>query len=457
MPYKNKKGLLGERASKLSQAEITQNELIGKVLLNMEIKDKNTLNHEINNLKKIDLNGINIRDCSNIEYILAVDGSNSKHFVEIDLTKFSFITTGYLLLKNTVYQELVNKNIDPRIQANFNESGFGIHSAFFPQNSRFSYKKQNLFNSVRELIFDFFNSDVRTDYSAMKSLKYLMFKKWKKNKEKSRPFKCPFGCDNNIVFNYNSCHKNCEKCGKKIYITDYLGFHKIFNETTDFIPDKFITDYMLVHEHITLLYWIIKTYLHSKRYGEDLFTSILFIKDGPLSLDFKYSNLIKDINELLVEIKKKNFKLQLCGQEKTGNIVDYFDKYALDRKRDEEREKVPDQIIIINDSFVEKNISPSSMFFSKPNGRETTYGSKICYVNNGDRLIFSISTGGEYVSDPDENTFDSLLEVVSMIKKIRTYAFSGAIYPIALINNKVSISKEPSSSLLEKFLTDNIK
>lgn len=141
MPYKNKKGLIGERASKLSQAEITQNELIGKVLLNMEIKDKNTLNHEINNLKKIDLNGINIRDCSNIEYILAVDGSNSKHFVEIDLTKFSFITTGYLLLKNTVYQELVNKNIDPRIQANFNESGFGIHSAFFPQNSRFSYKK----------------------------------------------------------------------------------------------------------------------------------------------------------------------------------------------------------------------------------------------------------------------------------------------------------------------------
>lgn len=56
MPYKNKKGLIGERASKLSQAEITQNELIGKVLLNMEIKDKNTLNHEINNLKKIDLN-----------------------------------------------------------------------------------------------------------------------------------------------------------------------------------------------------------------------------------------------------------------------------------------------------------------------------------------------------------------------------------------------------------------
>lgn len=445
-----------EKASKVSHIDVMNNDLVSSILEQIEIKEGNSLNHDIKGLKKIDFILENPKE-DDISSIIVVDGSNTTQKVK-DLS-CSFIKTGYMILYPDGIKKLSNRRLDNRLFSIFLDGNAEIHSTFIPLSSRFSIAGKDLANSVREILYLSFVEDNTFDYKALKALKYMMFKKWNNNKEPSRAFECPHKCKNQIRIPYNKNKTICEACGNEVYITDYIGFHKLF-ESSNYIPDKLVVDYMLLHETLTLFYFILYYYLLEKsRYRSEkanYLKNILFLKDGPLSLSYTYTNVILDINEFLSHLREENYNLNLCGQEKTGNLVEYFSNYKKDNKLKESSNPKHNEIIFIDDKFIQESINPKALYYTELHGRPSTYGSKICVVSQGERIILSLNTGGKYISYPDEKNLLNLERILKRVLTVRTLTHNGALYPIRAINDKVSLAKGLPVRMLEEFLREKL-
>lgn len=447
-----------EKASKISHIEVMNNDLVSIILEQLKITDVGQLNKNISGLHKIDfiLEDPNPDDISSI---IVVDGSNTQQ--KINDLACSFIKTGYMIMYPDGINNLSKFRPDNRLFSVYLDGSSEVHSTFIPLSSRFSLNGKNLANSVREIIYLSFVNDNTFDYKALKALKYMAFKKWENKKQPTRGFECPHGCKNEIRIPFNKNKTICNHCHKDVYITDYIGFHKIFESSGNYIPDKFVIDYMLLHETLILFYFIIHYYLIEKsRYrAEDAcyLKYILFLKDGPLSLSYTYKNIILDINYFLKYLKKENYDLNLCGQEKTGNLVEYFASYKKDTKLSESSNPEKNEIIFINDEFIQREINPKALFYTAMNGRPSSYGSKICVVSQGERIVLSLNTCGEYISFPDEKNLLNIKRILKRILTVRTLTHDGALYPIRAINDKVSLAKGLPVRMLEEFLREKLR
>lgn len=442
-----------EKASKVSHIEVMKNDLVLSILGEIKIKEGSSLSDSITGLKKINFT-LEKPNPDDISSIIVVDGSKVNH--TIGNLECAFIKTGYMVMYPDGIQELSSLRPDNRLFSIFLDGSSEIHSTFMPLSSRFSLNGKNLANSVREILYLSFVNDNAFDHKALKALKYMMFKKWETKKTSSRGFECPHDCKNIVKIPYNKNKTICSKCGNEVYITDYIGFHKLFEHSGDYIPEKFILDYMLLHETFILFYFILYYYLLEKsRYRSDkanYLKNILFLKDGPLSLSYSYKNVILDINDFLKHLNDNNYNLNLCGQEKTGNLVDFFANYKKENKLKESSNPNDNEIIFINDEFIQNTISPKALYYTELKGRPSTYGSKICIVSQGERIILSVNTGGQYVTDPNEHNLLNLKRILKRVLTVRTFTHEGALYPIRAINDKVSLARGLPVRMLEDFL-----
>lgn len=432
-----------EKASKISHIDIPRSHLIDSILKNVSITDnKKTSENILNNLTSYDL----IKENTSIKNIFVVDGSLVDYKDKISNLEGSLIRTGVLFLDLEEYSKLEERDIcHPIVKETFLNNSYGTHSTFLIFKN-LNYNNMNLYDSIRYLIFDSFYKDSDLKNLPLETLKFFIFKDWENSKKDSELFDCPC-CDKKTKIKYMQDKDICNNCNKEILITDFVGFHKNLTKDSEIIQTKIATDYMLFHETMLLFSFIVQLYKFSLKHNEDKLKNVLFIKDGPLSLNGIYSKMVNYISLFLKDIKSKNLTLNLVGQEKTGLFVDHF-------QYDNNKNK----LFILNNEYIRKYINPNSEFSKKIYGQDTMYGSKI-YVNynNTHRLILSVNSAGDIKDTPTEYDIVNLNKVVNTICTLLTYKYENGIYPISLINNRVSISTNPSGNIIEKFIDNYIK
>jgi len=432
-----------EKASKISHIDIPKNKLIEEILKNITIQKNNNISDAINsNLTSFSLNN---KD-STIENIFVVDGSLVDYKDKLTNLEGSLIRTGMLFLDLKQYKLLEERDIcHPIVKETFLNNSYGTHATFLVFKN-LKYNEKNLYDSIRYLIFDSFAKDEDLKNLPLETLKFLIFKKWENKENNSESFECP-SCGTKTIIRYNKDKDICSHCKQEVLITDFVGFHKNMNKDSDLVHSKLANDYMLFHETMLLFSFIIKLYDFSLKHGEDKFKKTLFIKDGPLSLNGIYSKIVNYISLFLKEINNKGLSLNLVGQEKTGVFVEHF-----------ENDINKDKFFIINNDYIRKHINPSSEYSKKIYGQDTMYGSKV-YVNykNTHRLILSVNCGGIIKENPALNDFVNLHENITAICNLLTYKYANGIYPISLINSRVSISTNPSGNIIEQFINSHIK
>lgn len=433
MSYSQKNGLPFEKANKLNHVDIPKNDLINKLLDNMRL----TKNIQ-DNLDKEDWQNINIIN-HNFDYIVSVDGSIS--FVEDKLNgiKGVFVKIGTLILR----QDLLNyfktqDSIDPRIKENIFKNAFTNSVTFFPLSSNMSYKNNNLYNSIRHLIFD---SLALENNGNLETLKFLIYKKWQNTQNHSEFFECPH-CNEKNRFPYNLDSIKCNKCLGEILITDFLGFHKNFADDCENLSQKIATDYMLVSETLTM-FNIIKSLsqMAIEKDKKEILNNFLFLKDGPLSLNGIYSKLVNYINSYLEFCDNNKLNINLIGQEKTGTFVDYF-----------ETNNNSNQYLILSNDIIRKNISPETINSTKSYGRDTMYGQKIFINFSTHKLVMSFNNKGKYTNNPQINNFVNFEQNLSYLKTILSYNYANSLMPIMMVNDRTSLSLNPTKNILEEFI-----
>jgi hypothetical protein len=440
MPYKD------ESSNKISHIDIPRNALINKILSNIEIIDDKTTNEDLNNLEKIRIN--ELYDDKEIKVIYAVDGSINKieqnSFQKIDGL---IIKTGTLLFNIDEYKKITDLEFPtPMITESFLNKSFLSHSTFLIFKN-LKYKNENFYNSIRRLIYDSYALDDEIDKLPLRTLKFFVYRKWRHpEKLNSELFECPC-CNNKISLPYDSDEYICGTCSSTVYITDFVGFHKSLSKDSKILNENIGNEYMLFHEAMILFSSIIQVYKKSMENKKDYLKSFLFIKDGPLSMNSIYAKMISYIREFFKHVHNKGYKLNLVGQEKTGNFVEYFKN---------ESNNINEALILTSD-FIRSNINPSNGAV-KGYGFETLYGSKVYFnKNNTHRLVLTIPTQGNYLENPKIQDFNNLKQILACVTNLITYKYENGLYPLSMINNKVSISNSASSSSLQSFINSYLE
>lgn len=440
MPYNN------EISNKIGHKDIiNDNDIFKEILSNLELKETQSIGRELESLEKIE--DFEIDKLETLEKIFTVDGSLA--FDESTDHKVAFIKTGEVMLEKEFKN--FDTHTDPRIFAKYIETNKNIYKYFIPLTFRIKYKQSSCIEeSLRHIIFDFFEY-----HSFTLVLKFLFFERWHDKKEEIE-IKCLSCHSQKEKFNINIEKKKCSTCGKMIYLTDLANFTHAFFESSenDFIHDKIVPELMLYTETLVLFKRIIFLYLtglDDSNFSE--LENTLFLKDGPLNLDKNYTDTAIQLNLFLQFLKSKSINIHLCGQEKTGLIEDYFSRYTEKKMKEKKIKEISStEILFLNDEFIEKKISKKFTYY-----KNNTYGSRIVVFNKNHRYILSLNTGGVYNEFPRDKDFVGFKRIINTVLSLKGNTFKNSLYPIHVINQIVTIAKDPSIALLSKFVFDNIK
>lgn len=441
MPYNN------EFSNKIGHQDlINDDEIFSQILSDLELKDDDGISKELESLEKIEKFEINKEKI--LDKIFAVDGSLA--FDESTDHKIAFIKTGEINLERK-FQEF-DESMDPRILAKYIETNKNIYKFIIPLTFRMCYKKSSsIEESIRNIIYDTFRY-----YNFDTILKILFFEKWNDEIDNEIEIKCLSCNKNSEKFTIEDDYKNCSCCGKNIFITDVANFIHSFESNSHYnlIQDSIIPELMLYTE--TLILFKKMMVLYSLGSDEGNFHELertLFLKDGPLNIDKNYIDTTVKLNSFLSFLKKKNITVHLCGQEKTGLIEDYFSRYTEKKMKEKRMNNInTTEVLFLNDNFIEKKISNKYTYY-----KNNTYGYRVVVYNKNNRYILSMNTGGVYNPSPNRNDFVGFDSIINTVLNLKSDGFVNALYPINIINQLVTISKEPSIALLSKFVFDKIK
>jgi len=431
MPYLQGNRLSGERASKLGHLEVLKSELVNRLVNEFDT----TVN--IEDLPKVNWKELPKSD-EVLQTIFCVDGSlqtiTSGGFPKKEL---SFIKTALLTLDQKALDEVDPDYPHPFALKNIMKDSALYHSTVLPLR-RIKLPELNSYHTVRRIIYESF-LDPSFDREVMKTLKWLIYAQWTKDKNiKSLAFQCPY-CDIKIEGLENNTEVGvCPHCQQEVYITDILGFHLDMQD--DAVPIKVSTSYMLIHEMI-LLFTPIRFFWESKNYVR--LNDTLFLKDGPLSLNSQYSKLVPRIRDFIVYAQKKNVIIHLAGQEKSGRFVEYLELLSVNS---------PEKLayFIPKNEFIDKEIRERDNR-KDPYGLRVNYGNKIFVCNDKyHHVVLSIPTG-EYKNTDNIEDFIGAKKIINTLHKLISHKHENALLPIQLANGIASLSTYPSAQVLKLF------
>ena len=430
MPYQPGKRLkTREKASKIGHLDVIESELVNRLIDDFESPEIQI------NETKIELNKIPDESKPH-DLIFAVDGS--MQVIQSDYSKHKevcFIKTALLRLNKKVVDQVDMESPHPLALKKILEDSALFHATVFPLKNVLIAGEQNLYNSVRQIIYESVN-DEKLKGEVMETLKWLSYAKWDKNSHKPSPaFECPH-CSQEINLSFDVEIALCNICDKEVYLTDMLGFHLDMLENS--APSSVASSYMLIHEFLLLVTGI-RHFFDAGKF--ELLSRCLFIKDGPLTFRGQYVKLTEAIREFFEYAKNKGVSVYMVGQEKTGAFVEHLSII---------KDKMPnDSFFILSNRYIREEIQRREAI--NDYGFRTNYGNKVLVKNDDHHsMVISVPTG-EYCDSTSIVDFIGLERIICTLKSLRSYRYEGAIVPIELVNGITSLSTYPSARILKMF------
>jgi DNA-directed RNA polymerase subunit RPC12/RpoP len=384
---------------------------------------------------------------SPLRLILAVDGSLQVLSSDCPpIREIAFVKTALVRMDPRAIAKLDPDYPHPlQLKSLMNRAALR-HSTVFP------LKNVNIpglsnYDAVRGIVADSLK-DPQLEGQVYLTLKWLAYEKWLGNKSQRSPnFYCPH-CDKEIQgLPYDADEAPCEHCGKRVILSDMIGFH--LEMTEDSAPDSVAKGYMLVHE--TLLMFSFIRHYWEQGWRKDL-SDALFIKDGPLTLRGQYSKLVPPIRRFLSYAKKNNCPIHIIGQEKTGVLLDCLNCFAKFIKPARNGE-LPSYAVLPH-KIVQEDIrrTPDP---KNPYGKRTNYGEKVFVkLNPHHHMVISIPVG-LYVEDENfpanKEDLIGFDRIMATLPSLVSYRHEGALVPVELANGVASLSNYPSAAVLKIF------
>lgn len=208
----------------------------------------------------------------------------------------------------------------------------------------------------------------------------------------------------------------------------------------DFAPDQLVKNYMNVHE-LLLLFTGIRYFWENDK---DVLENSLFVKDGPLMMPSQYSKLVEPIRQFIEFAQKKGYDINIIGQEKSGAFFEHLQLIGKDAPLK--------TIFIPNDSYIKEEIKQRpKKLFQYLYGEKTNYGTKVFIkLNNYHQMILNIPTGS-FNPNPNISDLIGLDRICSTLETILSHRYEGALLPIELVHQIVSLSTYPSAEILKIF------
>lgn len=445
MPYAQGSRLPGESASKLGHLAVIQSDWVKALVKEFEASTPPETDPSMTQWSTFDL-----ASAKPLRHVWAVDGS----FVAIEAEQqppkqVSFVKTALLAVDRAKLDAIDKEHPHPLLMHDVLTGSAVFHATVFPLKNVRSPLGSN-YDAVRHIVRD----SMRIDEGGAfyETLKWIVYRKWDTTFTRSPEFFCPH--DHKLIdigLPPDADEGDCPHCGKRVFLTDIIGFHLDMDEES--APESLSSSYMAVMEHLMLFTAIRLLWHHTDK---QLLSETLFIKDGPLTLRAQYSKLVRPIRAFLQRAKVDGRTINIIGQEKSGAFFDHLAsivRFAPPHARGE-----PLTYSALSHDYVRREVyrSPDT---SNPYGWKTNWGEKL-YVkfDPGTYMVLNVPTG-EYNPDgayPVASDLIGLSRIIATLPSLICHKHEGALFPIELANGIASMSSYPSAKILQRFIENPV-
>lgn len=443
MAYSSKGGRPMEYASKSSHCNIIKNEFVIEFLKQCKMprtaEDLKNMDFGFTEIEKIEKNPV--------RNIIAIDGGYNEVPVKnrFPSTKITFFQFGSLIFKTSDLDKISEEPfIDPEDISKLKK--IDRFEFVLPTRNILFGKTDNLTDSVRLAIYEFFIKDIEDD-TLMETLKWFVYEEYGKNHSERNLPSCPKCNARDVKLIKSKMSEEytflCPMCQNILYLTDIFTLHNSVDDEIGIGETGSIT---LLLEQMLLVH-LIRIIIEN---NPELLKDTLFIKDGPLAFFGNTSKMYTPMRAL-VKFLFKNYDLNLVGLEKSGSFVEHANEIF---------ELMPNgNILLPNNEYIYNYIIPGKADNKYPYGMTTYYGNKIIFKTwNGRVYVATIPTiEGDVLTNPNINDFQNLDTILFNIEKLKCDMYENALFPVALVNQLVSLSDHPSSQILQKFAKKKIK
>ncbi len=440
MAYSTTSGRLPfESASKLGHLSVIESEWVQSLLKDFETNDLDNAE----NYEKDIWEEYTIGSAEPLKHIWVSDGS----FVPVRENKkeLAFVKAALMTVEQNKIETIDKEYPHPLLLQDIMKDSALFHATVFPLRNLKS-EKGNIYNTVRNIIFDSMRVDEEGQY--FETLKWISYKKWTGEKNHSPSFDCPH-CEKKVDegIPYNQDKGVCPHCGGEVLLTDMVGFHLDMSEEN--ASDVVASRYMLIMEML-MLFTVIR--LQWSNRDKKLISDTLFIKDGPMILGGQYAKLVPNIREFFLYAKERGRPIHIISSEKSGAFFDYLSIISKFVKPE------PDKIkyAVLNHGYIRRTIQRAPDR-GNPYGFRTNWGEKVfVYLDENTHMVLNMTTGfyNKDESYPESTDIIGLDRILATLPSLISRKYEGALYPIELVNGIASMSNYPSAKILQDFVRD---
>ncbi|HEY4290225.1 MAG TPA: DNA double-strand break repair nuclease NurA [Puia sp.] len=373
-------------------------------------------------------------------HLIAIDGDYSKSKIENGYpgAEIGYVTVSTVVILLNKVRALENEQfIDPR-KFRETEQPASIDSLFVGCNVVLQ-GEDSAKSSMRKILYtDLKKCRIFADTETLlDTYEFLL----KDRPAGGRAPKCPHdGCEEDYVSDTGEYY--CPACGGKLYSTDALRLHELFNpagtsgEMYGQIKET-LKKLQLIH--------LLRSFEQHPGYFSVL-RDIVFFIEGTLAVFSTSSWLAKPIRRELDRLNRKvkeefNTDLIILGIERTGNFVNHF--ADIDTKRDGTGDNFPKQsAFLLTNEYIRKHIilneNPHYVYLE-----DTAFGRKFFYKTTaGYRVVASLATYNNYQANADtafQLQFPRLADVVLLLDKLVSSRYENSVLPLATAHAEAAI------------------
>jgi hypothetical protein len=388
------------------------------------------------------------------EYVIASDASKSDKPISEKLpsTQIGFIKVSHVLIQMNKYAELIDpitRFVDPFKVAELHRNASPITYTLPGSNIRFQGAATVKAGFRHALFLQLGENRAGGGQNKLILTNTLLAL----NNNTIIVDSCPT-CKNKqqFVFTLNDQTLDCNSCGSKVYMTDWLRLHEGVSDFGD--NTEAITRMMNCVEHLLLVAFIQQVF----DADPSTLSKMAFVMDGPLAIFGQPAKLHARIMEFLSKLNARLTELRLesllvMGLQKTGEIMDHANLIS--------RFLPPGAFRVLDDNyrneFIKGSEAPASNF-----GNETYYGQDFLFKTERGRMFnfaipYMVATKendrqGERFSEKKVKieSYGSLIaRACDFIRHFELDLYESAIVPVALAHRHASISIVPGGKVLD--------
>ena len=184
--------------------------------------------------------------------------------------------------------------------------------------------------------------------------------------------------------------------------------------------------------------------------GAEAFQDTLFMPDGPLAFFEGYYRFTNCARSLMQYCREMGLPLYLCGVEKGGSAQGHICRAV--KSQDIE----PLSYCVLSHGYIEQNIRwlPHRQL---PYGTRSNWGEKVGVKVSDDAIILVNLPVGPFDGSDDAPREADLMgkgRVISALPGLVCALYENALYPIAMANERASLSIYPSHMILQEFTAE---